>query len=266
MKLKLRSSAVPLRALKNSWENVDSCNMYVPCRSLSSGNLVDVKGGAVIAPQSGYTFVESQGGVYSTAPGSAARQSLASGSFQPLDVSKYILLMYAGYMMASGAMRVAIGDTESSNAGGGFGLSDGTVSPICAHASIGRTDSIQGQQSHNSHDSGTLEALGKTIFDLIGTTGHFFRYALFDPSTLDVESAAYRTDTGALIRANAIQSDDGTAPPNMTIPAKFRMHNVVVTGIARFDFTTLPSDYLLGMHSMAAAWGNGNNVIWPYWT
>jgi hypothetical protein len=44
-----------------------------------------------------------------------------------------------------------------------------------------------------------------------------------------------------------------------------KVHGWACYGYAVFEFTTLPSDYLLASTWMAQEWKRGNRVIWPGW-
>lgn len=292
----------PVSSLQNSWENVVSCKHFFPGNRAG----LDVKNGVQLHPQTGYAFeTDSARGCFrSTCLDATVAPTAIDGAWTSMSSTQSMLILHAGYInselsVAASApdycrdMRFAIGDlngaVESPPSNLGFGMSDGKTyrasplvdSDLQAHVvAVSKYDGIVGQTTIASKDNtftadvppNSQVSLGDRIHTAIGTDVPFFRYALARKDNHQLQSGAYRTDTGAVIFANDLQygNYDGATYTDADVqyPAYFRMHGHWVTGAAIFVFDTIPSadNLMLGIQSMAKAWSDGDYIIWPYWS
>lgn len=289
MMQRARSGSRPVRSLSNTWESVSACKHYIPPgRKNSDGNLIDVKGGVIIQPQTGYAF-ESDADRFAVRSTCLSPTEptvvLASGAWTPVLAEQYCLVLTAGYMNTElsvsatppdycRTIRTAFGDVNNylELDPTGFGLSDGVSDRVDPAASASNVAHVVYKNIYTlasrEVDATSTASLGDQIHAVCGTTIPFFRYALTRPDNYTIVSGAHRADTGAEILTNDEQygSASATFPLSDTqFPPAFRMHGFWTTGIAMFLFDALPPDYLLAANVMSAAWCAGDEFVWPYW-
>lgn len=287
----------PYSLVKETGSNVPALKHFFPMTERSGTIITDIKGGCVWdVSVGGHTLlfnqhntlntVEPYGMLSSGAVVDAYPVQLASGNFHTFNADKPIIVLFAGRKTQpvdgdADQPRFSIGDNNgvlSYDTPAGIATSNSTL----FHCLLGTQDNGNkwrvatsgtpaGDAVIDTNTSQPLVILGDN-FDLVdpadsssaaGDGQDVMQLIVWEPAGTK-SATAYDITTRTRWMYGWTTTNDTLAAPFTPNPC-MKAHGWACYGYAIFEFTALPSDYLLACTWMAQEWKRGNRVIWPGW-
>ena len=261
----------PYSGVQNTIEGTPALKHFFPCTEDSGNVITDVAGG-VVWDTTGQlniqgnpiSFVrDSTLGAIEVSSSVAPIAMSVQGTFAPYDITKVHLYMasFRHVGAVSGQGRISLGNN---NALGdpifsGFGLAN-------THVAVGYQTNPDDGLNWTARINYSEPTTTNWDNNLVGIDTTIYAVHTVSGGISTMTCGAYNSNTGAAIfTANGTETYTGTPATAVSFPSYMRFFDVWLYGVALYEFTALPSDWLVGVLWNGASWKQGNKKSYPRW-